>query len=72
MKCNQSGADRATRIFSGIAALFVAFAGLGVMQGEIAGIVIAVLGAVSLVTGAAGFCPAYAIFGSSTCAPARH
>lgn len=72
MKCNESGADRATRIFAGIAALVVAFLGLGVLQGEIVGIVIAGLGAVSLLTGIAGFCPAYAIVGTSTCSTAHH
>jgi hypothetical protein len=72
MPINQSSADRAVRIFSGIAALLVAFAGLGVLRGEIVGIVVAVLGAVSLLTGIVGFCPAYAMFGASTCRPAHH
>lgn len=72
MAINQSSADRAVRIFAGIAALVVAFLGLGVFQGEIAGIVMAVLGAVTLVSGMIGFCPAYALFGTSTCSAVHH
>lgn len=67
MKLNQSSADRATRIWAGIAALFIAVVGLGVFQGEVVGIVIAALGAVSLLTGLIGFCPAYAICRAGTC-----
>lgn len=67
MRANESSADRAVRVFAGIAALVVAFLGLGLMNGEPAGIVVAVVGVIALVTGFIGFCPAYAILGSGTC-----
>jgi hypothetical protein len=67
MSGNESGADRAVRVFAGIAAVFVAVLGLGLLKGEPAGIVVAAVGAVSLVTGLIGFCPAYAILGVGTC-----
>ncbi len=67
MKANESSADRATRVFAGLAAIFVAIVGLGLFDGEIAGIIVGVAGAISLITGAIGFCPAYMIVGVSTC-----
>ena len=63
----ESSADRAIRVFAGISAIIVAIVGLGLFQGEIAGIIVAVVGAVALITGAIGFCPAYLILGVSTC-----
>jgi len=67
MKVNESSADRETRVFAGIAALIIAVVGLRLFKAEPAGIIVAVVGAVSLITGAIGFCPAYLIFGVSTC-----
>ncbi len=67
MNSNESSADRAIRVFAGIAAIFVALLGLGLLNGEPAGIVVAAVGVVSLVTGFVGFCPAYAILGVRTC-----
>ncbi|KAA0213722.1 MAG: DUF2892 domain-containing protein [Leptolyngbya sp. PLA3] len=67
MKPNEGSADRAIRVFAGIAFLVVAIFGAGMFQGQIAGIALGVVGLVSLITGAVGFCPAYAIVGVGTC-----
>ncbi|RMH11124.1 MAG: DUF2892 domain-containing protein [Planctomycetota bacterium] len=67
MKPNEGSADRAVRVFAGIAFLIVAFFGAGLLDGKPVGIVLGVLGAVSLITGMVGFCPAYAILGLRTC-----
>lgn len=67
MKPNEGSADRAIRVFAGIAFLVVAIFGAGMLQGQIAGIALGVVGLVSLITGAVGFCPAYAIVGVGTC-----
>jgi Inner membrane protein YgaP-like, transmembrane domain len=67
MKTNESSADRATRVFAGLAAIIIAIVGLGLFDGEIAGVIVAAVGAVALITGAIGFCPAYMIVGMSTC-----
>lgn len=67
MKPNEGSADRAIRVFAGIAFLVVAIFGAGMLQGQIAGIALGVVGLVSLITGAVGFCPAYAIVGVRTC-----
>ena len=67
MKVNESSADRATRVFTGIAALSIAVAGLGLLNGEPVGITIAVIGVVVMITGFTGFCPAYLLVGTSTC-----
>ena len=67
MKANESTADRAFRIIVGIAALVAAFMFLDLMDGAILGILIAAVGAIMLLTGFAGFCPAYRLVGMSTC-----
>ncbi len=67
MKTNEGTADRAVRAIAGIAALVVAFMFLGVTAGSILGIVVAVVGAVLLVTSLVGFCPAYTLLGMNTC-----
>ncbi|GAB4520331.1 MAG: hypothetical protein Tsb0013_23980 [Phycisphaerales bacterium] len=64
---NESNADRAVRAIAGIALLLVAFLALDVTAGALWGIVAAIVGAVLLVTGAVGFCPAYRLVGLSTC-----
>ncbi|GAB4387029.1 MAG: hypothetical protein Kow0022_17900 [Phycisphaerales bacterium] len=66
MKPNEGSADRAVRVFAGIAFLVVAF-GTGVLEGTGVGLVLGVVGLISLITGAVGFCPAYAILGVRTC-----
>jgi len=63
MKGNESSADRIIRGILGVALLLVAF--LAVPAGALQ-IVLIVIGAVLLVTGAIGFCPMYRILGLST------
>ena len=63
MKVNEAGIDRIIRVIVGIALLAAAYLSL---DGTWA-IVAYVVGAVLFVTGAVGVCPAYAIFGLSTC-----
>jgi hypothetical protein len=64
MTTNESSIDRIIRLVIGVAALVGAFA-VGV--GSVGGIILAVVGAVMLVTAAVGFCPLYRVFGISTC-----
>ena len=64
MTTNESSIDRIIRLVIGIAALVGAFA---VGFGSVVGIILAVVGAVMLVTAAVGFCPLYRVFGISTC-----
>lgn len=66
MTCNVGGIERPIRIVLGIVLLGVgAFAGLPPWGAGIAFVV----GAVALVTGAIGFCPAWKLFGINTCPP---
>jgi len=67
MKANENGADRAVRVILGIVALVVSYTSLGVMDGEILGIVVAAVGVILVLTGFVGFCPAYKLVGLSTC-----
>jgi hypothetical protein len=64
MTTNESSIDRIIRLVIGVAALVGAFA---VGLGSVGGIILAVVGAVMLVTAAVGFCPLYRVFGISTC-----
>lgn len=64
MQPNVGSADRAVRIWGGIAFLSIAILGLGLFDGMIGGIVCATVGAIMLITGAVAFCPAYAIVGT--------
>lgn len=64
---NVGGTDRALRFIIGVAALSIAFAALGVSRGEVAGIVVAIIGSLMLFTSIVGFCPAYVPFKLSTC-----
>ena len=59
MKCNSGTVDRAARVIVGIALIAMAASGTIGVWGYI--------GVVPLLTGAIGFCPAYAIFGMNTC-----
>jgi apolipoprotein N-acyltransferase len=67
MKPNEGTIDRGLRVVLGIVALVAAFMWLGASSGTILGILAAVVGAVLLITGVVGFCPAYAIVGLKTC-----
>ena len=69
MTTNESSVDRIIRLVIGVVALIAAFA---VGLGSIGGIVLAVVGAVMLVTAAVGFCPLYRVFGISTCKVPQH
>lgn len=62
MKVNEGGLDRAIRIIAGAGILSLAFIGPQTPW--------AYLGAIPLLTGVVGFCPAYALLGINTC-PAR-
>ena len=59
MKCNEGGMDRGLRVVAGLALI-------GLTVTETIG-VWGWIGVVPLLTGIFGFCPAYAIFGMSTC-----
>ncbi len=59
MKANEGTLDRAVRIIAGLALIALAYTGTIGMWGYI--------GVVPLITGILGLCPAYAIFGISTC-----
>ena len=67
MKSNEHTIDRIIRVALGAIALAAAFMSLGVMEGQIMGIVVAAVGAILVLTGIVGFCPAYKICGMSTC-----
>lgn len=58
MKTNESNLDRIIRVIGGIVLLALYFA--GTVTGGL-GIVFLVLGAIALLTGAAGFCPLYSL-----------
>jgi Protein of unknown function (DUF2892) len=59
MNCNSGTIDRAARVIAGLALIALAATGSVGAWGYI--------GVVPLLTGAIGFCPAYAIFGMNTC-----
>lgn len=59
---NEAVWDRVIRLFIGIALGYAAW----IMWPGTAAIVYVVIGAIAVVTGLAGWCPAYALFGFST------
>ena len=59
MKANEGTIDRALRVTAGLVLIALAASGTIGVWGWI--------GVVPLVTGAIGFCPAYAIVGMNTC-----
>ncbi len=59
MKTNEGSIDRALRIIAGIALIALAYTGAIGKWGYI--------GILPLLTGIMGICPAYSIFGISTC-----
>ncbi len=62
MKTNVGSIDKALRVLMGIALLALVF----VLEGPARWL--GLIGLVPLATAAFGFCPAYALFGLSTCA----
>lgn len=64
MTCNVGGIERSIRIVLGVALIAA-----GALAGLSEGLTIAayVVGAVALVTGAIGYCPAWQLFGINTC-----
>lgn len=67
MKKNTGNADRLIRVL--LAAVFAYLYFGGIVTGT-AGIILAVLGGVFLLTALVGFCPLYALVGVNTC-PAK-
>jgi len=63
MKANVGGMDKILRIVAGLVLIGLAIAGIGAPWTWI--------GVVPLATGLVNFCPAYAIFGISTCSAKR-
>ncbi len=63
MKTNESGLDRIIRVIVGIVLLALYFT--GAVTGGL-GIILIVLGAVALLTGAVGFCPLYSLLKINT------
>ncbi len=64
MTCNVGGIERPIRIVLGL--LFLALAVFGNMP--VAGAwLLGIIGAIALVTGAVGFCPAWLLFKMNTC-----
>jgi len=59
MKINEHAIDRVLRVIAGLVLITLAATGTVGMWGWI--------GVLPLITGIVGFCPAYAIFGMSTC-----
>jgi hypothetical protein len=59
MKINEGRIDRVLRVIVGLGILSLAFVGPHTPW--------AYLGAIPLLTGIVGFCPAYALFGINTC-----
>lgn len=67
MQANEGAIDRAIRVIVGLGLGALAWFVLGLDTGAIAGIIAAAVGAVMLITGLVGFCPAYKLVGLSTC-----
>jgi hypothetical protein len=61
---NEATWDRALRIVAGLVLLYLGWAGV---VGGTLGLVFKILGFLPLLTGVVGFCPAYRLFGVSTC-----
>ena len=66
MEQNEGTVDRILRLIIGIVFLVVAFVILDAAAASGGGIALAVIGAVSLITGATGFCAGYKLFNYST------
>jgi hypothetical protein len=64
MKCNVGKTDRIFRVIAG--GLLI---GAGYYTGGTAGCVMSIVGLVPLLTGMAGYCPAYTLFKIDSCKP---
>lgn len=68
MSANVGFFDRFLRIVLGMALILIPFVGgFGIFAGLTAKIIAVAIGAVLVVTGLAGSCPLYALFGLRTC-----
>lgn len=65
-KRNEGILDRIVRVTVGLVLLPSGLFLLGGLQGSLAGLILAGLGTIGLVTGATGVCPSYHLFGIST------
>jgi hypothetical protein len=63
---NVGSTDQKIRLALGVVLVLSAVFILGALQGSVAGIVAAALGAIALVTGATRRCPTYVLFGVDT------
>ncbi len=64
MTCNVGGIERTIRVILGVLLLALAFYG---NMPAAATWVFGIVGGVAAVTGVAGFCPAWSLFGINTC-----
>ena len=62
-KINEANWDRVVRVVLGVVLLYL---GLGGVVGGTLGIILDILGAIFLLTGAVGFCPLYILLKFST------
>jgi len=67
MKVNEGTADRVIRVIVGIILIAVSYFVLDLKSGSIGGIIAVIIGAVALITGLVGVCPAYMCIGLKTC-----
>ncbi len=67
MKTNENGIDRTIRVLAGGGLVAAAFLALDVTAAAPLGIAAAAVGAILLITGLVGFCPAYGLCKLSTC-----
>ncbi len=65
-KRNEGILDRVVRVLLGLILLPLGLFLLGAFQGNIAGLVAVVIGAIGLITGLTGVCPTYNLFGINT------
>lgn len=70
-KRNEGTLDRIVRLAVGLVFLPAGLLWLGALQGNVPGLVAAVLGTIGLVTSVTGFCPTYVLLGVSTLEPEK-
>ncbi len=70
-KRNEGTLDRIVRLVLGVVLLPAGLFWLGALQGNVPGLVAAVLGVIGLVTSVTGFCPTYVLLGVSTLEPEK-
>ena len=66
LRQNMGRLDRTVRLIAGVALMPVGLFALGGWQGNLGGILVAVLSLMPILTSLIGFCPAYVPFGVST------